>query len=58
MQAVMDAEERAPAPDGSHAPVAAAGDAGDDSLDWGFAGGGDAESAPEDTPGQERLSFE
>jgi hypothetical protein len=30
----------------------------EDSLDWGFPGDREGEGAPEDIPGQERLSFE
>lgn len=40
------------------APAYAGEPAGEDPLDWGFAGERDEELAPEDTPGQERLSFE
>ncbi len=40
------------------APVYAGEPAAEDPLDWGFAGERDEELAPEEVPGQERLTFE
>lgn len=66
MRAVMDEDLDLSAADGGStepsedrpAPAYAGEPAGEDPLDWGFAGERDEERAPEETPGQERLSFE
>jgi hypothetical protein len=65
MQAVMDEDGGSanggspdrPIGDGA-APAYAGEPVAEDPLDWGFAGGRDDGHVPEETPGQERLSFE
>ncbi len=67
MQAVLEEDPEADAADSGStagplqegpAPAYAGQPVGEDPLDWGFAGERDEELAPEEIPGQERLSFE